>query len=84
MFRSRGLAPNIALEANEMPTLATPTFVNATGTGANGWKALNYAQLSNAWDIGVALQPQFGGINTDDPDLSAFAARGARCSPSMA
>lgn len=67
----------VALELQN-PTLATPSFVNATGTGANGWKALNYAQLSNAWDIGVALQPQFGGINTDDPDLSAFAARGGK------
>jgi len=28
------------------PTLATPSFINATGNGANGWKNLSYAQLA--------------------------------------
>ncbi|MEO8938571.1 MAG: tannase/feruloyl esterase family alpha/beta hydrolase [Burkholderiaceae bacterium] len=54
------------------PTIATPSFVNATGNGADGWKALTYAQLANATDRGTALQPNFANINTDNPDLSAF------------
>lgn len=67
----------VALELQD-PTIATPSFVNATGNGANGWRSLSYAQLSNAWDRGVELQPQFGHINTDNPDLSAFAGRGGK------
>jgi feruloyl esterase len=34
--------------------------------------------LSNAYDRGVTLQPQFGNINTDNPDLSAFKNRGGK------
>jgi feruloyl esterase len=34
--------------------------------------------LSQAFDAGIALQPKFGFINTDDPDLSAFKARGGK------
>ncbi len=67
----------VALELQN-PTIATPGFTNATGNGADGWKLLSYAQLDNAFARGVALQPRFGGINTDDPDLSAFAARGGK------
>ena len=67
----------VALELQN-PTLATPTFVNATGNGADGWKLLSYAQLDNAFDRGVALQPRFGHINTDDADLSAFATGGGK------
>ncbi|MDH6590358.1 hypothetical protein M2165_000247 [Variovorax sp. TBS-050B] len=61
----------VALELQD-PRLATPTFRNATGDGADGWKSLGYAQLANAWDRGVALQAAFANINTDNPDLSAF------------
>src|SRR5262249_38711741 len=39
---------------------------------------LTYEQLSKAFDAGVALQPEFGFINSDDPDLSAFKARGGK------
>lgn len=67
----------VALELQD-PRIATPTFLNATGNGANGWKSLSYAELSNASDRGVALQPQFGDINSDNPDLSAFRARGGK------
>jgi feruloyl esterase len=67
----------VALELQN-PTLATPSFTNATGNGGDGWKLLSYAQLDNAFDRGVALQSRFGGINTDDPDLSAFAGRGGK------
>jgi len=45
----------VALEL-ENPTLATPSFINATGNGANAWKNLSYAQLANAYDQGLILQ----------------------------
>jgi hypothetical protein len=60
------------------PTLGLPSFQNATGNGAELWKDLSYEQLSNAFDRGVALQANFGDINTDEPDLSAFKARGGK------
>ena len=61
----------VALELQD-PTIATPSFLNATGNGADGWKSLTYAQLANAWDRGVALQSAFANINTDSADLGAF------------
>ena len=67
----------VALELQE-PSLASPLFHNATGNGADGWKTLSYARLNEAFDQGIALQPQFGQINTDDPDLTAFKARGGK------
>ena len=67
----------VALELQD-PTIATPSFTNATGNGADKWKQLTYGQLSNAFDLGVTLQPSFGNINTDNPDLSAFRGSGAK------
>jgi feruloyl esterase len=67
----------VALELQN-PTLATTSFVNATGNGANGWKNLTYGQLANAAAQGVALQPFFGNINTDSADLSGAQASGAK------
>lgn len=67
----------VALELQNSK-LATTAFINATGDGADGWKALSYADLSNAFDQGVALQPRFGNVNADEPDLSAFKARGGK------
>jgi feruloyl esterase len=61
----------VALELQD-PTIATPAFTNATGNGADKWKQLSYPQLSNAFDLGVSLQPSFGNINTDNPDLSGL------------
>lgn len=61
----------VALELQN-PTLATPSFINATGNGANGWKNLSYAQLANAYDQGLILQPSFAYINTDDANLRPF------------
>lgn len=58
--------------------IASTLFTNATGNGADAWKTLSYAQLNNAYDAGIALQSQFGFINTDDPDLTAFKARGGK------
>jgi len=60
------------------PTWAGPTFVNATGNGANRWKNLSYEELTNAASRGIALQPLFSGINTDAPDLAKFRDRGGK------
>lgn len=67
----------VALELQD-PKLAEPNFQNATGNGQSLWKQLTYAQLNNAYDRGVLLQSEFGNINTDNPDLSAFKARGGK------
>jgi hypothetical protein len=70
-------ADMVALELQD-PTYSTPFFVNATGSGANRWRELTYADLSNATSQGLALQPFFGHINTDNPDLAAARERGAK------
>lgn len=72
------IAPDqVALEL-QTPAIAEPSFRNATGNGQSLWKSLSYAQLANAFDRGVALQADFGNINTDNPDLSAFKNRGGK------
>jgi len=67
----------VALELQD-PTIATPAFTNATGNGADRWKTLTYAELSNAFDRGVALQTAFGNINTDNPDLTRLRDAGTK------
>ena len=67
----------VALELHE-PAIAGASFVNATGNGRSLWKRLSYEQLSDAYDRGVAQQADFGRINTDSPDLSAFKNRGGK------
>jgi hypothetical protein len=67
----------VALE-DQNPTLATPSFINATGNGANGWRNLSYAQLAEAYDNGVMLQRSFAHINTDNPDLRPFRNAGGK------
>jgi hypothetical protein len=67
----------VALELQN-PTMASTNFENATGNGEDLWKTLSYAQLSNALDRGLALQPVLGHIDTDKPDLSEFKARGGK------
>ena len=61
------------------PTYGTAgLFKNATGNGANNWKNMSYAELANAYYRGIALQPAFSNVNADNPDLSAFKARGGK------
>lgn len=60
------------------PTIADPSFRNASGNGANGWMALTYATLDSAFDAGLSMQSLFANINTDNPDLSAYRARGGK------
>jgi hypothetical protein len=67
----------VALELQN-PTLATSSFTNATGNGASGYKNLTYGQLADAFAQGVALQPFFGNINTDNADLSAAQKAGVK------
>ena len=67
----------VALELQD-PTIATPSFMNATGNGANKWTQLGYVDLAFAYSQGVALQPSFGNINTDNPDLTMARDRGAK------
>ena len=67
----------VALE-DQNPSLATPSFINPTGSGANGWKNLSYAELATAFDAGVMLQPEFAQINTDNPNLRPFRDAGGK------
>ncbi|MBU6267615.1 MAG: tannase/feruloyl esterase family alpha/beta hydrolase [Sphingomonadales bacterium] len=60
------------------PTLAGPGFRNASGDGQDGWKGLTYAQMNNAFDRALALDPVMGGVSTANADLSAFKARGGK------
>lgn len=71
------VADQVALElANRR--LANPTFHNASGNGEGGWTALTYQELSHAFDRGTELDSTFGGLASDDPDLSAFKVRGGK------
>jgi feruloyl esterase len=78
-----GLAPFsiasdvVALELQD-PTIADSAFINATGNGQSRWKNLSYSQLSNAFDRGVALQGAMFNVDANNPDLSAFKARGGK------
>lgn len=71
-------APDMVAIELQDPTLATSVFTNATGNGQDGWKALSYADLSDAMDKGVAMQSDFANINTDNPDLSGLKASGGK------
>lgn len=67
----------VALELQD-PTYADPGFLNATGNGQSKWKSLGYAQLTNAYERGVALQAAFSHVDANNPDLAAFKARGGK------
>ena len=60
------------------PAYAQDDFINATGNGSNKWRTVDYAGIARAFNQGLALQPAFSHINTDDPDLSALRASGAK------
>ncbi len=70
-------ADMVALELQD-PTYSTPFFVNTTGTGAKRWSGMTYADLASAGDQGIALQPYFGNINTDNADLTKVRNKGAK------
>ncbi len=60
------------------PSIASPAFNNASGNGSDGWKSLSYAQLALASDRAKASQAAYSEIDTDNPDLSRFKARGGK------
>jgi len=70
-------ADMVALELQD-PGYSTPFFVNATGSGTNRWRDMTYADLTYARGQGDALQPYFGNINTDNPDLTKLRDKGAK------
>jgi hypothetical protein len=76
-----GGAPGLILAADQTalelqdPAMGSAMLTNATGKGANRWlDTLDYVGLANAQAQGVRLQPEFSNINTDNPDLTRFAA----------
>lgn len=75
--RTGEMSDMVAL-AWQNPTIAGPEFRNASGNGQDMWKTLSYRQLANAFDRGIALDPVFGGVASDNPDLSKFKARGGK------
>lgn len=58
--------------ALQNPAYGLPLVANETGDGEDLWRDFTYAQLENATDRGLALQPLFADIDTDNPDLSLF------------
>jgi feruloyl esterase len=64
--------------ALQNPTMASPDFKNASGDGVGLSRTLSYLQFNNAYDRALALQPVFDQVNADNPDLSAFKARGGK------
>ncbi|MDP9046377.1 MAG: tannase/feruloyl esterase family alpha/beta hydrolase [Pseudomonadota bacterium] len=70
-------ADQVALELQD-PTIGSSLFTNALSNGMNNWKSLSYAGLTVAAYQGLVLQPQFGNINTDRADLTAFNQRNGK------
>lgn len=71
------MADHLAIVMGD-PSLATPSFVNATGNGENGWKNLSYADLAEAISRGVQQEAQLGYLETNNPDLSALENAGTK------
>lgn len=60
------------------PAIAGPQFENGSGNGQALWKTMSYEQLGEIFDRGVAMEPVFGDIASDNPDLSAFKLHGGK------
>jgi hypothetical protein len=62
------------------PALATvtPLFKNASGNGEDRWKDLSYADFANAMALGKLMDPIFGNIDTNNPDLTGFRDAGGK------
>jgi hypothetical protein len=74
----RGAGGDMVALAWQNPTLAGPEFKNASGNGQGLWLTLSYLQFANVFDRAVALQPAFNELDTINPDLLAFKARGGK------
>jgi hypothetical protein len=68
----------LSLQSPQYAQTVPATFVNASGAPADRWKSLTFGDLANVNAQGIALQPWFSRINTDNPDLSAFRDRGGK------
>lgn len=73
-----GIAQAAVAVALQDTRFAPPFVRNAAGNGQDRWQELTYADLSRAIAEGIALQRKFGPFYGDDPDLSAFKARGGK------
>lgn len=60
------------------PAIAHTNFFNTTGNGQARWKGLSFAQLADAYERGLALQPKFSFINTDSTDLRELQRAGGK------
>jgi len=59
------------------PSLGTPGFKNAIGTGQDGWKNLSYAQLAGAYKVALALNDELG-FEANNPDLTRLRNSGTK------
>ena len=57
---------------------ARPAFMNATGNGQDAWMNLSYGGFADQLAQGAGLNTAFANIDTENPDLSAFAAAGGK------
>ncbi len=64
-------AEQLALELQN-PKMGPPEFHNAIGDGADAWMSLSYHDFAHAQEEGIRLQPEFGTVNSDNPDLRGF------------
>jgi hypothetical protein len=63
----------------EDSSIAGPSFRNATGNGQARWRELTYEQVAALFDRAREVDAKsFGNMSSDDPDLSAFRARGGK------
>ena len=70
-------ADTVALILNDA-SIAGPQFRNASGNGQARWRDMSYADLADAFRRGIAREPDFANLASDDPDLSAFRNRGGK------
>jgi pimeloyl-ACP methyl ester carboxylesterase len=59
-------------------SIAGPSFHNATGDGEAKWRELTYEQIADLFRRAREMDGLFGYMSSDDPDLSAFKARGGK------
>ncbi|ADP82081.1 tannase/feruloyl esterase family alpha/beta hydrolase [Pseudofrankia inefficax] len=60
------------------PSIAGPSFENASGKGEGRWRDFSYARLADLFDRAAEMEPAFAHIASDNPDLTAFQARGGK------
>lgn len=61
----------------DSPGIAYTNFYNRTGTGANGWKALGYAQAAAVADLALQWNElRYSNMNTDSVDLAGLRGSG--------